>query len=158
MSSAAFPIVKDTQPDEPNNILKHVRQSSVTENTMAVRRHDDSDERLDRMERILERTMEATEKRTLGYNGEKRRSNFIMAGLAIITIVGATGSFIGQSGIFVGGKLKETDQVSEKVKKLEDQIEYLKTWNEKLRNNMAAHGWLIDSVGNVSRVEQRLRR
>jgi len=39
------------------------------------------------------------------------------------------------------------------VKTLDDRISQQATWEEKLRNNLAAYGWLIDREGNVSRVD-----
>lgn len=82
-------------------------------------------------------------------------NKWLMASLAIVTLLGGSGAFIGNSGIWVGKKEQQSERVNEQVKKLEDQVEYLKTWNERLRNNMAAYGWLIDSTGDVSRIEQK---
>lgn len=91
-------------------------------------------------------------------NGEKRRQNWFMASIATITILGAGGNFVGSSGIWLGKKDLQTELTNTEVKELKMQIEYLKTWNEKLRNNMSAYGWLIDMEGNVSRIERQQRR
>lgn len=90
-------------------------------------------------------------------NGEKRRQNWFMASIATITILGAGGNFVGNSGIWLGKKDLQTELTNTEVKELKMQIEYLKTWNEKLRNNMSAYGWLIDIEGNVSRIERQQR-
>lgn len=39
------------------------------------------------------------------------------------------------------------------VKTLDDRVSQQATWEEKLRNNLAAYGWLIDRDGNVSRID-----
>jgi len=43
-------------------------------------------------------------------------------------------------------------------KRINSELTYLKTWNEKLRNNMAAYGWLVDTEGNVSRIDDSKKR
>jgi hypothetical protein len=82
-------------------------------------------------------------------------TKWLLASLAVFSFLGGAGSFAANSGIWVGRREEQSGRTIEQVKKLEDQIEYLKTWNEKLRNNMAAYGWLIDSSGDVSRIEQK---
>lgn len=85
-------------------------------------------------------------------------SKWFMAAIATITILGSAGSFIGNSGMWVGKRDQENTHTTETVKELKDEVANLRTWNEKLRNNMAAYGWLIDSSGEVSRIEQKKRR
>jgi hypothetical protein len=43
-------------------------------------------------------------------------------------------------------------------KRINNELTYLKTWNEKLRNNMAAYGWLVDTEGNVTRLDDSKKR
>lgn len=81
-----------------------------------------------------------------------------MASLATITLLGAGVNFIGNSGMWLAKKDVEAQHQAEKITKLEDTVETLRTWNEKLRNNMSAYGWLIDIDGSVSRIEQKSTR
>jgi hypothetical protein len=87
-------------------------------------------------------------------NGDKRKQNWFMAAIATLTILGAGGNFVATSGMWIGNRNRDSEQ----IKKLEDKLETLSTWNEKLRNNMAAYGWLIDIDGSVSRVEEKQPR
>jgi hypothetical protein len=85
-------------------------------------------------------------------------TKWFMASIATITILGAAGNFVGSSGMWVGKSQTDFQHQAEKVTKLEEKVEILSTWNEKLRNNMAAYGWLVDIDGSVSRIEQKQPR
>lgn len=120
-----FGITRGSLDESPNNILKPARQHSVTDNTMPPRRHgDDQDFNLNETLNVLAlsstailKTIEAqAATRAVNGNGEKRRQNWFMVSIAIITILGAGGNFVGSSGMFVGSKLEENRRLSEDFK------------------------------------------
>lgn len=51
----------------------------------------------------------------------------------------------------------QVERHKERIDELTGELGSLRTWNEKLRNNMSAYGWLIDDEGNVSRIEEQRR-
>jgi hypothetical protein len=88
-------------------------------------------------------------------SGMAPTTKWLLASVALFSFLGGVGSFVGNSGIWIAKKDMQVENALAHVQKLEEQIEYLKTWNEKLRNNMAAYGWLIDNNGDVSRIEDK---
>jgi len=86
-------------------------------------------------------------------NGEKRRMTLFMALMAAITLISGGGNFLASSGIWIGNRERDAGD----IKTVKDELATLRTWNEKLRNNMAAYGWLIDNEGNVSRIEETVK-
>src|SRR6185436_15979862 len=65
-------------------------------------------------------------------------TKWFMASIATITILGAAGNFVGSSGMWVGKSQTDFQHQAETVKELKEEVGYLKTWNEKLRNQMSA--------------------
>jgi hypothetical protein len=134
----------DNEPDMP------------TRRTTGETEYDDGEERRD-FRRAMTALAVAQTQVIASPNGNKKTTYF-MAAFAAITLLGTTANFLTSSGIMIGGKGKELETLQKQADKTEAELGYLRTWNEKLRNNMAAYGWLIDSEGNVSRIEDKQRR
>lgn len=71
---------------------------------------------------------------TANGHGEKRRMNWFMASIAIITLLGAGGNFVGSSGIWVGEKSKEQTYLIERVKAAESKSAEIQLKLDKLRD------------------------
>ena len=124
----ALGIARENLPELPvRETITPRHQSDVThlKEIMPPRRHgDDQDFNLNETLNVLAlsstailKTIEAqAATKTANGNGEKRRQNWFMVSIAIITILGAGGNFVGSSGMFVGSKLEENRRLSEDFK------------------------------------------
>jgi hypothetical protein len=147
--------------DVPISVIPRSNETS-NEDDMAVRRHEPDTEDFSNREllnnlllaqtscfRTLE--MQAMQPKAENGNGStNRRVTWLMAIFAMVTLFGTGANFLASSGMWIGNRNRDADE----IKNVKDELANLKTWNEKLRNNMAAYGWLIDNEGNVSRIEE----
>lgn len=99
-------------------------------------------------------TRETIEAASLGKNG---KTALLPTVLSVVALLGMFGSYVVNTSSWAGGTSGEVKQLRKDLDEEVQERKQLATWNEKVRNNLAANGWLIDSEGNVTKIQVKGR-
>ena len=168
--SAAVPINDDRFTlSKPNRILTPVAEYNV--DCIGEQAHGENDltAKEDRMEAAITALAQAvtvsvqSQSQSPPKNGKSWPTYFASGAAVLAVLMSMSGvSFVPRAESDLGNKLnsehKNVEIMQKQVDVLSGDLAMLRTWNEKLRNNMAAYGWLIDVEGNVHRINDKKER
>lgn len=94
--------------------------------------------------------MQATQPKVENGNGSTKRITWLMAVLASITLLSGGANFLTSSGMAIGGKTQQMDQMQKDVDRLRTEKDALKqqlreyeVWLQTTREKLADRGWKL---------------